>query len=95
MKNIIKSKDRLLNAVKKGDSKVLIHRVGIILNEIPKTRLKSEVQLLTVELYKRFYADCVKNGMITLEDLLDLPCQADINRARAKIQNKFGLFLGD
>lgn len=47
---------------------------------------------LSIMFYKKFYPDYVKDDVIKLEDLYNIPKMYDIQRTRAEIQNTEGLF---
>lgn len=47
---------------------------------------------LSIKFYKTFYSEYVKNDVLKLEDLYELPKMYDIQRTRVEIQNTEGLF---
>lgn len=65
-------------------------RVAYILNQFPATRDSDTA--LTINYWKVFHSDLVSSGLIALDDLYYLPKFNSISRARAKIQNEYGLY---
>jgi hypothetical protein len=81
----------LLKQIYTLDTRHLIAKVGFILNQFPETR--DNDKLLTVEIYKTFYAEYLEDGdKIRLNDLLIMPKSYEMQRYRAHIQNVLGLF---
>jgi hypothetical protein len=85
-----KYQERLLSQILAGESRNMTQKVAHILNQFPKARDSDKT--LTIKLLQTFYPDYVKDGKICLEDLYTLPKFYDMQRARAKIQNEYGLF---
>lgn len=65
-------------------------RVAFILNHYPVTR-DSDTALI-INYWKVFHHDSVGAGFVSLEELYYLPKPNTISRARAKIQNEYGLY---
>ena len=47
---------------------------------------------LSIQFYKKFYPEYVKEDILKLDDLFKIPKMYDIQRTRAEIQNTEGLF---
>lgn len=76
--------------------KTLKDQVEYVLREVPNTR-NSDI-LLTVEIWRRWYPTRVHQTELGAEyvytsDLLDLPREDNVKRARAHFQNTKGLYL--
>lgn len=65
--------------------RTLTKQVEFIMQEIPKTR--DSDKLLTIEVWQRFYPQWIRNGLVPLMNIMDLPSQDGIKRVRANIQN--------
>ena len=68
-------------------------RVGFILNHYPGTR--NDDVALSIQYWKIFNTDLLSGNVVNLGDLYRLTRITSIIRARAKIQNTFGLFMAD
>lgn len=77
--------------VQLGNTKHLITKVASILNRFPETR-NSDVALM-IKFWEVFEGH--KGNFISINQLFRLERLTSIARTRAKIQNEYGLFLGD
>jgi hypothetical protein len=83
----------LLTSVAGGDLSTKMTRVAGVLNLYPHTR-NSDVAL-TLKYWEMFQADLYDPTGILPRDLFKLERETYIARARAKIQNEYGLFQAD
>lgn len=90
---IEKEKQELLASVAAADFKTLKSRVAAILNIFPATR-NSDVSL-SLKYWQTFQPDLYKEEGIIPKDFFKLERLHYIVRARAKIQNEYGLFQAD
>ena len=86
-------RERLLESVAAGDFSTLIAKVGYMLNLYPDTR-NSDVQL-AIQYWGTFQPDLFNEFGILPRNLFKLERMTLISRARAKIQNEYGLFLAN
>jgi hypothetical protein len=84
---------KLLQAVTGGDFSTLTAKVAGILNIYPDAR-NSDV-VLSLRLWATFQPEIYNEQGIKPADLFKLERMPYITRARAKIQNEYGLFLAD
>lgn len=90
---IEKEKKDLLNSLASGDFSSLKTKVAGILNLYPSSR-NSDVTL-AIKLWEVFQPDIYNASGISPKDLFKLERMQYIVRARAKIQNEYGLFLAE
>ena len=86
-------RERLLESVAAGDFSTLMGKVGYILNLYPDTR-NSDVQL-AIQYWGTFQPDLFNEFGILPRNLFKLERMTLLTRARAKIQNEYGLFLAN
>lgn len=84
-------RQKLLNRLTEGNLTSLKERVAFILNHYPETR-DSNITL-SIRYYEVFHPERIRNGWIELNSFYELPKMYDMQRARATIQNDYGLFL--
>lgn len=90
---IEKEKQELLASVAAADFKTLKSRVAAIINIYPSTR-NSDISL-SLKYWQTFQPDLYKEEGIIPKDFFKLERLHYIVRARAKIQNEYGLFQAD
>lgn len=90
---IEKERKRLLDSLASGDFSTTKTRVAAVLNLYPNTR-NSDVAL-ALRYWEDFQPDIFKKSGILPKDLFKLERFHYIVRARAKIQNEYGLFQAD
>lgn len=83
-------RETLLNAVSAGKFDTVQEKVAWILNHHPRTR-NSDIHL-QVAYWEEFESDLAGGDSIRKEDLFRLTRAGSLVRARAKIQNGYGLF---
>ncbi|WP_189371697.1 DUF3800 domain-containing protein [Achromobacter spanius] len=84
---------RLLESVAAGDFSTLTSKVGYMLNLYPDTR-NSDVQL-AIQYWGTFQPELFNEFGILPRNLFKLERMTLLTRARAKIQNEYGLFLAN
>ena len=82
---------KLINEINEGKNKTILNKVGMILNRFPHTR-NSDVALL-IKFWEVFEGH--NTNSIEKKDLYMYERLTSIARARAKIQNEYGLFPAD
>lgn len=87
------ARERLLESVAAADFSTLISKVGYMLNLYPDTR-NSDVQL-ALQYWGTFQPDLFNEFGILPRNLFKLERMTFLTRARAKIQNEYGLFLAN
>lgn len=88
---IKRERERLLSKVASNSLKDIRSRVAFVLNHFPETR-NSDIKL-AFKYWHLFQADVIRgNGAITETEMYKLERQPSLTRARAKIQNDYGLF---
>ena len=80
----------LLSRLNENNLEDVRTKVAFVLNHYPATRDSDTA--LTINYWKMFHSDLVGAGIVTLDDLYYLPKFNTISRARAKIQNEYGLY---
>lgn len=90
---IEKERKELLESLASGDFSSLKVKVAAILNLYPSSR-NSDVTL-AIKLWEEFQPEIYKESGILPKDLFKLERMQYIVRARAKIQNEYGLFKAD
>jgi hypothetical protein len=85
------AREKLLQSLDAGDFTTLLPRVAGILNMYPDTR-DSDVKL-SLRYWETYQPDLFNEHGILPRNLFRLERMTQIVRARAKIQNEFGLFL--
>ena len=88
-----KERRGVLSSVVSHDYSTVLNRVAAILNVYPKTR-DSDVAL-ALRYWETFQGDLFNQDSITPRNLFKLERMTTITRVRAKLQNKYGLFLAD
>jgi hypothetical protein len=86
-----KRRDAIMEAVRGAKLNTLQNRVAWILSREPKTR-DSDIEL-QLSYWKTFHPDKYKGGSVAPELFYELTRSISLTRARAKIQNSYGLFL--
>jgi hypothetical protein len=86
-------RERLLESVAAGDFSTLMGKVGYMLNLYPDTR-NSDVQL-AIQYWETFQPELFNEFGILPRNLFKLERMTLLTRARAKIQNEYGLFLAN
>lgn len=86
-------RERLLESVAAGDFSTLMGKVGYMLNLYPDTR-NSDIQL-ALQYWGTFQPDLFNEFGILPRNLFKLERMTFLTRARAKIQNEYGLFLAN
>ncbi len=81
----------LLARVSSYDLRTLLHKVAWLLNHFPDTR-DSDITL-QLKYWVTYQQDIYSGGMIDPQDLYKLARLTSVQRARAKIQNEYKLFL--
>jgi hypothetical protein len=89
----VKEKELLLVKLAANNLKDIRSRVAFILNHYPETR-NSDI-LLAYKYWEIFQSEYYGNGSIDQAKMFKLERQTSLSRARAKIQNEYGLFLAD
>lgn len=82
---------RLESKISAGITDSKIVKVGLILSHFPETR-DSDIAL-QLRYWEEYQSDIYNGGAIYPEDLFRLERLTSISRARAKIQNEYGLYL--
>ena len=90
---IEREKQELLASLAGADFSTQRARVAMVLNLFPHTR-NSDVSL-ALKYWEMFQPDVYNRHGILPTDLFKLERQTTITRARAKIQNEYGLFQAD
>lgn len=86
---IEREREDLLRSIASDDGDTLVHRVAIILNRFPETRDSDvKLQLHFWELYENY-----DGGAIEPAELFARARLTSLSRARARIQNTYGLFV--
>lgn len=93
VRKLEKERARLLSNLLSGDRRHLLTRVAYILNEYPETR-NSDLTL-QIKYWEVFEDYNPANKTLEFKDLYKLERLTSITRARAKIQNEYGLFRAD
>ncbi|MEW9672402.1 DUF3800 domain-containing protein [Ammoniphilus sp. 3BR4] len=89
-----KERDMLISKLASNDYSHLVTRVAHVLNRYPHTR-NSDIAL-QLKYWEIFDSELyIKGQSISPEDLFKLERLTSITRARAKVQNEYGLFLSD
>ncbi|MGY3717640.1 DUF3800 domain-containing protein [Sutcliffiella cohnii] len=83
--------NKLVQEIEQGKESTILNKVGLILNKYPHTR-NSDVSLL-LKFWEVFEGH--KSDSIEKKDLFMFERLTSIARARAKIQNEYGLFPAD
>lgn len=90
---IEKERERFVESMAAADFSSLLPRVGAMLNMFPDTR-NSDVHL-ALQYWETFQPDLFHEHGILPRNLFKLERMTNLTRARAKIQNDFGLFLAN
>ncbi|MHB1685357.1 MAG: DUF3800 domain-containing protein [Bacilli bacterium] len=84
------AKDKLQESIAAGEQNNIMNRVAYLLNLYPQAR-DSDITL-QLKYWKKYQHDIYKDGAYIEHDLYHLIRLTSIARARAKIQNEYGLF---
>lgn len=90
---IAKERERFVESMAAADFSTLLPRVGAMLNIFPDTR-NSDIHL-ALQYWETFQPDLFNEQGILPRNLFKLERMTHLTRARAKIQNDFGLFLAN
>ena len=83
-------RERVLRGVAENVTDDARSQVAYILSHFPDARGSDTT--LAIRLWKTFYPDVLDGDLLATSDLYHLPAATSITRARAKIQNDYGLY---
>lgn len=83
-------RERVLRGVAENVTDDAHSQVAYVLSHFPDARRSDTT--LAIRLWKTFYPDVLDGDLLATSDLYHLPAATSITRARAKIQNDYGLY---